>query len=385
MTLRPTQKTDEAPQSAGDIASALHDYTVTLGGQQTSAEARQYRVTEVAWVLGVFALVMGLLDADGLVSWARRMDAGRAQGGWLRVLTPLQTVDGALGLTAPRRALEFSADRLARLLGESEDPLFVEAWRSPSAPLRPAPMLAEPAAAPAAPVIANAADAPARPTGATVLLVGDSLLAGSLSSAISRTLATDSRFRVVQALQSATGLSRADVFDWMTVAPALVEREQPRFVVCSFGANDAVAIEQGGALLDFGETEWRAAYRARVRQMMLTLAGKGTAVLWLGLPPMRDKRLNERTAALNRLFAATARTVPGVEYLELKMLVSGADGDFATFGTDSSGRFIRMRLDDGVHYSPAGARLVSRWIVDWLRERYRVLGAGPHAPRPTTP
>lgn len=382
MTLRPTEKPDEAPQSAGDIASALHDYTVTLGGQQTRAEARPYRVTEVAWVLGVFALVMGLLDADGLVSWARRMDAGRAQAGWLRVLTPLQTFDSALGLTAPRRALQLSADRLARRLGESEDPLFVEAWRAPSTPPGPAPMPTEPAVAPAAPVIAQAADAPARPTGATVLLVGDSLLAGSLSSAIGRTLATDSRFRVVQALQSATGLSRADVFDWMTVAPALVEREQPRFVVCSFGANDAVAIEQNGALLDFGESEWRAAYRTRVRQMMLTLASKGTAVLWLGLPPMRDKRLNERAAALNRLFAATARGVPGVEYLELNMLVSGADGDFATFGTDASGRFIRMRLDDGVHYSPAGARLVSRWVVDWLRERYRVLGAGPHAPRP---
>ena len=387
MTLRPTEKNDEAREPAGDIASALHDYTTTLGGQPTGPEGRQYRVTEVALVLGLFALVMGLLDADGLVSWARRMDVGRAQAVWLQVFTPLQRFDAAFGLTAPRRALQGSADSLARLLGESEDPLFVEAWRSPSAPApTPAPALPEPETAAAAPVAPPATATPTHAAGAaTVLLVGDSLLAGSLSSAIVRTLATDSRFRVVQALQSATGLSRADVFDWMTVAPALVDREQPRFVVCSFGANDAVAIEQGDALLDFKESEWRAAYRARVRQMMITLSGKGTAVLWLGLPPMRDKRFNERTASLNRLFAATARTVPRVEYLELNMLVSNPDGDFATFGTDPSGRFIRMRLDDGVHYSPAGARLVSRWVVDWLRERYRVLGVGSRAPRPTTP
>ncbi len=388
MTLRPANKNDDdVSDRAGDIASALHGYTSTQAGKQHEPGGRPYRVTQVALVLGTFALTLGLLDAEGLVSWARRMDAGRAQAVWLHVFTPLQTFDAAFGLTAPRRALLGSADRLAQVLGESEDPLFVEAWRSPSAPSpTPPPELSElePETVPV-PVPPPSAGNPARSTGpATVLLVGDSLLAGSLTSAIVRRLTTDSRFRVVQALQSATGLSRADVFDWMSVAPALVDREKPSFVVCSFGANDAVAIGQGDALLDFGENEWRAAYRARVRQMMITLAGKGAQVLWLGLPPMRDRRFNERTASLNRLFAAAARTVAGVEYLELKMLVSNPDGDFSTFGNDSSGRFIRMRLDDGVHYAPAGARLVSRWVVDWLRERSRAASGTP-ATRPLTP
>ncbi len=384
MTLQPAGKNDDdVSDRAGNIASALHGYASTRAAKQPERGGRPYRVTQLALVLGTFALTLGLLDADGLVSCARRMDAGGAQAVWLHVFTPLQTFDAALGLTEPRRALLSSADRLAQVLGESEDPLFVEAWRSPSAPSpTPPPELSETVTVPVTPISAGK---PGRSTGpATVLLVGDSLLAGSLTSAIVRRLANDSRFRVVPALQSATGLSRADVFDWMTVAPALVDREKPSFVVCSFGANDAVAIGQGDALLDFGENEWRAAYRARVRQMMITLAGKGAQVLWLGLPPMRDRRFNERTASLNRLFAAAARTVAGVEYLELKMLVSNPEGDFSTFGTDSSGRFIRMRLDDGVHYAPAGARLVSRWVVDWLRERYRAAEGTP-APRPPTP
>ena len=45
----------------------------------------------------------------------------------------------------------------------------------------------------------------------TVLLPGDSLIA--------RGLARDGRLRVVQLMQSATGLSRPDLFDWTSVCP----------------------------------------------------------------------------------------------------------------------------------------------------------------------
>ena len=47
----------------------------------------------------------------------------------------------------------------------------------------------------------------------------------------------------------------------------------------------------------------------------------------------------------------------------------------------ASGRLVRLRMDDGVHYSPAGARAISRWVVDWLRERQRMRAPMPPAPR----
>lgn len=382
MSSRITEKND----GAGDIASALHEYTAQAAAPPPARidTGRAYRLREVTIVLAIFALMVGVFDSEGLLTWARRMDVSRARAVWLRILGPLHSFDAALGLDVPRRALNVAADHWGRLVSESEDPLFEQAWRSQPATTDAPPItesdtdtsVTEPAApveaAPEPPPPAMATASGAAPM--TVLLMGDSLLAGSLSSAIVRTLATDSRFRVVRATQSATGLSRPEVFDWMSVVPGLLEREHPLFVICSFGANDAVAIAHGDELLDFGAPKWKMAYRARVRQMMTALAGNKTQVLWLGLPPMRDKRLGERASSLNRIFAATARTVPRVEYLELGMLISGRDGAFATFGADAAGRFVRLRLDDGVHYSPAGARLVSRWVVEWLRERYRVLG-----------
>ena len=43
------------------------------------------------------------------------------------------------------------------------------------------------------------------------------------------------------------------------------------------------------------------------------------------------------------------------------------------FVRGEDGRLVRFRLDDGVHYSPAGARAITRWVVDWIYERYRKL------------
>jgi hypothetical protein len=380
-----------APEADAGIAGAVASYATTAAQTQL----RVYRVRDVAVVLGVFAALMVAFDAEGLALWARRMDVGPTQSAWLAVLSPLQRGTAAVGLGAGRSALLALSDRLALALGAGEDPLFVDAWRTeadlaselkfPAAdsldgileaePDLPAVPLPSPEAAaldpepPSGPAEPAAADVRAAGSQATVLLVGDSLLAGSLSGAITRALARDSRVRVVQAVQSATGLSRPDVFDWMKVVPPLLEREKPQFIICSFGANDAQSIRQNGKLLEFGDAEWAAAYRDRVLAMMRALAGDKTRVLWLGLPPMRDPRMSARARALNRIFAWAPRKAPRVEYLELSMLIAGPDGEFATFVSDREGRFVRLRMEDGVHYAPAGSRAIAAWVVDWVYER----------------
>ena len=92
-------------------------------------------------------------------------------------------------------------------------------------------------------------------------------------------------------------------------------------------------------------------------------------MLWLALPPMRDRRLSSRAARLNGLFRVAARRVPRVEVLELDVLVGDGERQYATFVQARDGRLVRYRLDDGVHLAPGGARVVSTWVVDWMRER----------------
>jgi hypothetical protein len=203
----------------------------------------------------------------------------------------------------------------------------------------------------------------------TVLLAGDSMIAGGLATTLSRALAARSGIRIVHAFRIGSGLTSPEIFDWSGEVPPLVAREDPRLVVCSLGANDARAMRVGDRVLPFGDPEWRRVYLDHVVALMRAFAAQGARVLWVGLPPMRDQELSRRAQLLNRLFSQAADRVPRVEYLEVSMLVSGPDQGYETFGTLRTGSRVRLRLDDGVHYSRSGSALITRWVMDWVRER----------------
>ena len=281
------------------------------------------------------------------------------------MVAPLQKAFDSVGLTRPRRAFADASEVLARELGAGEDPLFAEAWGLVEvAPYLDAMVDEAPGLGVPKPIAAETAslELPA------MLLVGDSLFAGNLAAAIGRTFAQKGKVRVVSAYQTATGLSRPDVFDWGRVVSPLLVRERPRWVVCSFGANDAQAIRVGDELLGFGEPAWQAVYEQRARAMMRQVASGGARVLWLGLPPMRDEAYDRRARQLNGIFKRVARALPNVDFMELSMLLAGPDGGYATF-VSNGGRLVRVRMEDGVHYAPAGAKAIARWVHDWAREK----------------
>lgn len=358
---------------ARNIAAALEQLAASR------PTPRRYRLRDVAVVLSAFAACLLAFDSAGLVTWAQRMDVGVIQSGWLAALSPLHRVMERARLTVPREVVAAAGERFGRALGAGEDPLLSAGWSTaPAAAVVPEPE-PEPESAPLpAPAVELerepvAAPVEDKPSVVTVLLVGDSMIAGSLGAAVAHSLARDKRLRVVSAFQTATGLSRPEVFDWMKVLPPLLERERPQLIICSFGANDATNIRDGEHQLDFGEAGWRQAYAARVTAMMRQFSGGDARVLWLGLPPMRESGFSERAQYLNGIFAQSARKVPRVEFLELGMLVSNGQREYATFLREPGGRLARFRLDDGVHYSPAGARAITRWVVDWVYERFRRL------------
>ncbi|MBK7865455.1 MAG: DUF459 domain-containing protein [Archangiaceae bacterium] len=361
-----------------DLASALQQLT-----EDPPPPERRYRPREVAVVLATFACCTLLLESEPLLAWSQRFEANGLQ---VRLHAALATLDeGAqrVGLTRPRRALLGAERALAAGLKWSGE----EQWgrvESASAMTALSAELGEPVEAalpepepvpvpvPEADVGPAANDAPPAPTEqlGTVLLTGDSLIAGGLATVLSRTLARRGDLRVVHAFQIGTGLANPEVFDWAAQLPPLVAREDPQLAICSLGANDGVALKEGNRVLAFGDPEWRRVYRQRVEALMRALSANGARVLWLGLPPMRDGRLARRAQVLNKVFAEAADQVPRVEYLEVGMLLSGPDGAFATFGKQGDARRVRLRLDDGVHYSQAGARAIARWVMDWVRERF---------------
>ena len=365
----------QTPQSEPEgIAAALQSYAAAA----PPSGGRRFSVRDTAVVLGVACVVALALDSEGLLAWARRLEVGRVQASFVRAISPVHAALSKVRADVPRRWAAEVREELARRTGGEGDPLLAEGWVAVAAPPAPVQVAVLPAVVPEpiamAPVELEAAPPPpevVQTPGGGVLLLGDSMIAGSLGATLERTLSKSSGLLVTRAAQLGTGLARPDVYDWMKVVPALLQRDRPRFVVVSIGANDATTLSEGEEQIEYGEPRWRQVYSARVEAMMRTLASEETRVLWLTLPPMKDKRLSARAAYLNSVFAHCAKRVPRVEFLEVDVLVGDQQRQFATFVQGKDGRLQRYRLDDGVHLAPAGARAVAVWVRDWVRERTR--------------
>jgi lysophospholipase L1-like esterase len=365
--------------------------------------ARHYSVSEVALVLLVAALTAVAFDSQGLLTWVGRKSVGRFQSALLFVLVPAHRGLSRVGLTWPLHAAHQAADALAvRWAGSTEDALpaaNAEALLPGDVPdagpdlLEMDPVLvvglepfdageASDAGAIALVEVPDAGELDAGealattepadagvPEHLTVLLVGDSMMAAGLASAISRGLEDEVGVRVVKAYKEATGLSRPDVYDWMEVLPPVLAHHRPDLVICSLGGNDTQSIRQGDEVLEAGTRRWRTEYRHRVRRFMQLLAGSGRQVLWLGLPVMRSPEFNERAERMNDIFEQEAQGVSRVHYLEASSAVAGPDGAFTSFGPDAQGNLVQLRMDDGVHYTRAGGEAVAQRALAWIRER----------------
>jgi uncharacterized protein len=356
----------------------------------TPPSGRVYRLRDATVVLAFFALTLLLLDADGLRSWANRMNVGPVQDFWQSIVGPWRAATDRVGLTAPRRVAVAAADRLGEKLAGSEgsdDALLARGWNpqgdaaseSPSvgtpvhtfasggAASRPAPGSAS---APTVVTVAKATPPPGavgeQDQPATVLLIGDSLML-TLAPSVVRAFAGDSTVEIVSAPRAATGLSRPDFYDWTSVAGSLVQAHRPLLVVCAFGGNDAQDVRgEDGKILHFGTPAWDAAYASRINAMMSALTGTGAEVLWLGLPPMRAAGFDSRMRHLNTLFEGEAAHVSGVVFQETGTAVASKDGKFVSFLPGPGGRLVRVRHEDGVHYAEAGSKRVADRVAGWI-------------------
>jgi lysophospholipase L1-like esterase len=342
---------------------------------------RHYRYNEVAWVLVAFVLCGLLFDSGGLLTWANRLKFGPGQTFWLRLLTPLHAQLERAGLDRPRQALIAASDQLSARYAPGVDEVVAPAddgalaTGSPAA-LEPAGPLAG-LELPLADEVELGAipDPDPRTSGSsldggagvvTLLLVGDSMMQVGLAPAIASAFAEEPRVRILKETHPGTGLSRPDVLDWPARLAPLLATNRPRYVVASFGGNDAQDLRQAGAVIPFGTSTWDQAYLDRVHGFMEELTHDGAEVLWVGLPPMRSPDFSERVAKLNDLDLAAAKGVPHVEFLDPAPAVTGPDRAYVTYLPRPAGGLVQVRQEDGIHLTSAGGERVAVSAVAWI-------------------
>jgi len=208
----------------------------------------------------------------------------------------------------------------------------------------------------------RAADARGYGTGPRVLLVGGSQVAGPFGQYLRKALNAGGYVAKREA-KSASGLARPDFFNWPKIAADLLDDFQPDAVMVMFGANDA----QGQRMPKGHETRWIRwhepgwldEYRRRVNAFLDLLSPQDSRqVFWIGMPAMRDKRLDSRVQTINDVYAAEVEARESGFYFESRPVLADDDGGFIDH-MRIKGHKVRIRAHDGIHMrGPGATRLV---------------------------
>jgi hypothetical protein len=305
------------------------------------------------------ALVVSLfLNAPGLGKSAHIQSESWKRDLALGVTGPLESVSNTLLLDRPRQGLKAA-------LGRSDDDEIDTAVALPEQPPSTPPPPVRPT---------RVKFSPERPLrlwiagDSLVVVPGESLLRATAGNrAVERTGEVDGRI--------ASGLERPDVFNWFTHARKVMEKDRPRAVVVMFGGNDdhgfMTGLPEGISITSFGSSSWSREYRRRVAGLMDTITRRGGYLVWIGLPISSDAEQTSRYDAINAIVQSEAAKRTGrVAYLDTYFSFAGDGGGFAEYVTDSSGRLVKMRADDGVHFERPAGDLIANEVLERLEERF---------------
>src|SRR5690606_17841647 len=113
-----------------------------------------------------------------------------------------------------------------------------------------------------------------------------------------------------------------------------------------------------------------AAYQARLNDFLGQLRAARKPVIWVGLPPMSKTEYSAAMSQISALYKMAAFS-GGAEYLDIYDRFLGEDGKYSSQGPDVNGQNARMRKDDGIHFSTAGADKLAFYISQSIRTFYR--------------
>jgi hypothetical protein len=133
---------------------------------------------------------------------------------------------------------------------------------------------------------------------------------------------------------------------------------------------------------EFREDRWVELYSKKIEEMIGVLKSKGVPVLWVGLPAVRGAKATADMLFLDSLYRDAAGKA-GITYVDVWDGFVDEAGRFLQRGPDFEGQPRKLRADDGVFFTKAGARKLAHYVE---REVTRLM-AGRSAPfaLPTEP
>jgi hypothetical protein len=223
--------------------------------------------------------------------------------------------------------------------------------------------------------VQEAALPPAKPAvekavGATRLAVFGDSMAVDLSKALDRLFAEDPNIVILPQGVGSSGFVREDFFNWNQTIGEQINANSFDIAVVIIGINDRQKMNLGGTSYGSLSPEWTVEYTARVSNFVTQLRNANKPTIWVGLPPMEPPKFAKTMTGINEIQKLAVFSA-GAEFLDIYERFLSDEGKYTSFGPDLNGNRVRMRKDDGIHFSAAGADKLAFYLSQTLKLYYR--------------
>lgn len=206
--------------------------------------------------------------------------------------------------------------------------------------------------------------------GATRIAVFGDSMATDVGNALERFYAEDPNLAVIVQGVGSSSFVRPDFFDWPTKIDEQIAANTFDIALFIIGINDRQKMRLNGESYGSLTPEWTTEYSTRVTNVVRALRAANKPVIWIGLPPMEAPKFGKAMIQVNEIQRLAAFS-GGAEFLDIYDKFATEDGGYTARGPDLNGNMVRMRKDDGIHFSSAGADKLAFYISQSLKNYYR--------------
>ncbi len=185
-----------------------------------------------------------------------------------------------------------------------------------------------------------------------VLVVGD-FFAGGLAKGLARTFQQVPGVRIVRKSKGSSGFVRLDYYNWITEVGLAIDEHNPSVVVAMIGTNDRQLLRLDGKKLQKRTEEWDIAYKLRIDNFAKAVRAKNIPLVWMGLPPVRFKNMNQDFLVFNEIYRNGTQRAGG-RFVDVWDGFTDAEGNYVTSGPNVDGQIVRLRSKDGINVTRSG-------------------------------
>ena len=200
-----------------------------------------------------------------------------------------------------------------------------------------------------------------------VLIIGDSMAATDFGRELQKKLRGRKQTRCFRKGKSSTGLARPDFYDWMGEGKRQIQKTKPNVVIVIVGGND------GQDLIDKAKKKrrvfwrgkkWETAYSERINSFVTLLQEPDRHVIWLELPAMDRKRLENKLKLIREVQKETIETMGNrAHYVRTEQHFYETSGKLIRKISDPKSRKkVPLRQEDGIHFSLAGSKYFAQRV-----------------------